>query len=92
MSEFEQKSQQLTPALYRQFKSSVATGKWPDGRKVTDQQKAILLQSIIIYETHHVAENQRTGVLDDTCESRDGASESDGKNEGGLDESTLHWQ
>ena len=94
MTEFEQKSRQLSPELYRQFKSSVELGKWPDGRNVTKEQKEILLQAIIIYEAHHLTENERTGVMEDACASRSDSAAVEkvtGDSEAEVDESTLRW-
>ena len=78
MSEFYQKSQQLTPDMYQRFKTALELGKWPDGLPVSDKQRAILTEAIIIYDNANIPAGQRIGDLDDQCASK-------------ADE-TLKWQ
>lgn len=70
MSEFYQKSQQLTPDMYQRFKTALELGKWPDGLPVSDKQRAILTEAIIIYDNANIPAGQRIGDLDDQCASK----------------------
>jgi len=70
MSEFHQKAAQLSPQLYEQFKQVVETGKWPDGRSLTNEQQEIVLQSIIIYENANLDPTEHTAAISDRCASK----------------------
>ena len=54
---------QITPEVYSSFKRAIEIGKWPDGRKLSDEQKAICMQAIISYEHLHLPEEERTGYI-----------------------------
>ena len=69
MSDFYQRASQLTPDLYRRFKLALELGKWPDGRSVSQQQKAILLEAVILYEDKNIAAGQRLADMEDRCAS-----------------------
>lgn len=56
----------LTPELYRRLRSAVETGRWPDGRAVTPEQRAHALQAVIAWESLHLSEEQRSGYIDKT--------------------------
>ncbi|HEX4869945.1 MAG TPA: YeaC family protein [Moraxellaceae bacterium] len=69
----------LTPELVAVFRRSIETGKWPDGRRLTDEQRATCMQAVIAWEHRHLPETERTGYIDkgekdgDTCDSHDPA-------------------
>ena len=67
MSEFFEKSQQLSPEMIERFKTALQVGKWPDGQPVSDKQKATLTQAIIIYDNANLPAGQRVGETDDQC-------------------------
>ena len=60
--DFQQLLDSITPDIYERFKKAVETGKWPDTRPLTEEQKALCLQAIIAYE-QRVPEEQRTGYV-----------------------------
>ncbi|WP_144395229.1 YeaC family protein [Pleionea sediminis] len=44
----------MTPEIYHNMKTAVELGKWPDGTKLTDEQKETAIQAVMIYDaTHH---------------------------------------
>lgn len=53
----------VTPDIYEKFKTAVEIGKWPDGNRLSAEQKEICLQAIIAYEAKYLAEDQRTGYV-----------------------------
>lgn len=62
---YEELIKRLDPSVYRNLKQSLELGKWPDGRKLTPEQRSISMEAIIYYEEHHqVPEEQRVGYLD----------------------------
>jgi len=70
MSDFKQTAQSLTPEIYASFKTAIELGKWPDGRVLSNEQRNIVMEAIIHYESQHVAETERTGVIADSCKSK----------------------
>lgn len=53
----------LDKEIIERFKTAVEIGKWPDGRALTDEQKATCMQAIIKFEHMHLPEDQRTGYV-----------------------------
>jgi len=70
MSEFKEKAQQISPDIYRQFKRAIEVGRWPDGRRLGNDQREIVLEAIILYENAHLPEEERTGHIADGCKSK----------------------
>lgn len=54
----------ITPDICANLRRAVELGKWPDGRALTDEQKALCLQAVIAYEESHVSEENRVGFID----------------------------
>ena len=61
---YEQLIDALTPDLYRTLKQSLETGKWPDGRVLTPEQKAHTLQALIAWGEKHLPPEERVGYID----------------------------
>jgi len=63
MSSFAAMIENLTPEIYQSLKLAVEIGKWPDGRKLTQEQKELSLQAVIAWEIQNLPEDQRTGYM-----------------------------
>jgi uncharacterized protein YeaC (DUF1315 family) len=63
MSEFLEAIGNITPEIYQSLKLAVEIGKWPDGRKLTQEQKELSLQAMIAWEQHNLPEEERTGYM-----------------------------
>lgn len=62
---YEELIKRLDPAVYHSLKSSLQLGKWPDGRKLSDEQRSICMEAVIYYEEHHqIPQEERVGYLD----------------------------
>jgi uncharacterized protein YeaC (DUF1315 family) len=62
---YEELIERLDPNVYRSLRQSIELGKWPDGRKLTPEQREISLEAVIYYENlHKIPEEERTGYLD----------------------------
>lgn len=85
ISSFAEGSRALPESVYLAFREAVAIGKWPDGRTLTEEQKALCLEAILLYESEHVPEGQRTGYVPpkDACTSSN-ATASTGIDAAGL--------
>ena len=60
--QLEQLLNSITPAMYSQLQKVVETGKWPDGRVLSDEQRSLCMQAIIAYDQRR-PEDQRTGYV-----------------------------
>ena len=69
---FEELIEKLTPEIYMNMKQSLELGKWPDGRKMTADQKETTMQALIAWEIkHEVPEDQRIAYIErDECSSK----------------------
>ena len=54
----------LTPEVVDNFKRAIELGRWPDGRKLTDEQREHCMQAIIHWDLAHVSAPERTGSID----------------------------
>lgn len=55
----------ITPEIYENLKRSVELGKWPDGRKLTKDQKELCMEAMIYFESKAgMDESAKTGYLD----------------------------
>jgi len=68
---FERMIAQMTPTIYDSLKQAVALRKWPDGRRLSDEQTELCLEAVIRYEIeHNVPESERVGYLQNSCKSQ----------------------
>ncbi|MFC2973525.1 YeaC family protein [Azotobacter bryophylli] len=63
MPSFKEMIENITPEIYQNLKLAVEIGKWPDGRKLTQEQKELSLQAMIAWEIQNLPEDQRTGYM-----------------------------
>jgi len=62
---YEQLIRQMDPRIYRSLRESLELGKWPDGRRLSEEQKAICMEAIIWFEReHNIPEHQRAGHVE----------------------------
>ena len=54
----------MTPELVSAFRLAIEIGKWPDGRRLTPEQRETCMQAMIAWELKHLPEAQRTGYID----------------------------
>ena len=68
----------LNPEVIARFKRAIERGKWPDGNKLTIEQKETCMRAVIYFEHNQLPENQRTGYVppkDTPCDSSKDAEE-----------------
>lgn len=63
MTQFLDMLRSITPEVYDSLKLAVEIGKWPDGRKLTQEQKELCLQAMIAWEVDNLPEEERTGYM-----------------------------
>lgn len=52
--EFLQAIRQMPEEVYERLKTAVELGKWPDGKPLTDEQKATSLQTVMAWQAMHL--------------------------------------
>ncbi len=60
---FNQVAADMSAEVYQQFKTAIEIGRWPDGKKLSAQQKQLCLEAILRYEQEHVPPEKRTGYI-----------------------------
>ena len=53
----------LDAEKYATLQTAVELGKWPDGRKLSTEEKSHALQVLIAYDAEHKPEEERIGYL-----------------------------
>lgn len=57
----------MTPEVYQSLRRAVELGKWPNGERLSQEQRETSMRAVIAYEhAHAVAEEQRVGYIDRT--------------------------
>ena len=56
--------QQMDRKIYEQLVDSLATGRWPDGRSLTADQRAHAMQAVITWGEMHLLPEERVGFID----------------------------
>jgi len=57
----------ITPEIYQSLRRAVELGKWPNGTRLTQEQRETSLRAVIAYEhRHNIPETQRVGFIDRT--------------------------
>ncbi len=54
----------LTPELVARFRTAIETGRWPNGERLSAQQRQTCMQAVLIWEHHHLTPELRTGYID----------------------------
>lgn len=63
---FEKMIQAMTPDVYASLKRAVELGKWPNGQKLSQEQRETSMRAVIAYEMANLPEEQRSGYIDRT--------------------------
>ncbi|SEI54616.1 hypothetical protein SAMN05421831_10429 [Allopseudospirillum japonicum] len=62
---FDQMINHMTADIYHNLKRAVELRKWPDGRRLTEQQVELCMEAVLKYEiSHQIPEQERVGFLD----------------------------
>lgn len=63
---FEMMIEAMTPEVYQSLKTAVELGKWPNGERLTSEQRETSLRAVIAYDQTKLPEHERTGYIDRT--------------------------
>ena len=53
----------LTPKMAQDLKRAIELGKFPDGRIVSEAQRELMLEAVILYDAAKLPEDERTGFV-----------------------------
>lgn len=53
----------ITPEIYQSLKRAVELGKWPDGNRLSQEQRELCMQAVIAYEHKHLPADAHTGFI-----------------------------
>ena len=53
----------VTPEVVEKFRQAIELGKWPDGRKLTPEQRETCMQAVMVWEHEHLPPAERTGYI-----------------------------
>ncbi|WP_432474018.1 YeaC family protein [Amphritea sp. HPY] len=60
---FEKMIAAMTPDVYQSLKQAVELGKWPNGERLSQDQKETCLRAVIAYDSAKLPEEERTGFI-----------------------------
>ncbi|KEA62392.1 hypothetical protein ADIMK_3532 [Marinobacterium lacunae] len=64
---FEKMIEAMTPDVYNALKRAVELGKWPNGERLSQEQRETSLRAVIAYEhMREMPDEQRVGFIDRT--------------------------
>lgn len=87
-SNLEELLKNITPDIHQQLKIAVELGRWENGDKLTEEQKALCLQAVIAYDEHFLAPENRVGFINRKKAGRSGKDINDNvalNNNNGID-------
>ncbi|MFZ5653631.1 MAG: DUF1315 family protein [Pseudomonadota bacterium] len=67
----------ITPEVYRTLQEAVATGRWPDGSRLGEEQRALCLQAVIAWGERQLPPEQRVGHIPQRPHAHCGGQEED---------------
>ncbi|MDO4250533.1 MAG: DUF1315 family protein [Moraxella sp.] len=53
----------LTPQIVDKFRTAIEIGRWENGEKLTDAQRATCMQAVMIWEHEYLPVDERTGYI-----------------------------
>ncbi|MBL0673418.1 DUF1315 family protein [Aeromonas dhakensis] len=60
--EFLQAIRQMPKEVYERLKTAVELGKWPDGKPLSDEQKATSLQAVMAWQAMHLENPEHMNI------------------------------
>lgn len=61
---YQQAIANMSEEVFLNLKTAVETGKWPDGKTLSVEQKEHAMQAVIAYSQMHLSPEQQVGAID----------------------------
>lgn len=62
--QYRESIQQMDRQVYEQLLESLSTGRWPDGRALTETQRQHAMRAVITWGEIHLSAEERVGFID----------------------------
>ena len=62
--QYRESVQQMDRQVYEQLLESLSTGRWPDGRALTETQRQHAMRAVIAWGEIHLSPEERVGFID----------------------------
>ena len=62
--QYRESVQQMDRQVYEQLLESLSTGRWPDGRALTETQRQHAMRAVITWGEIHLSPEDRVGFID----------------------------
>lgn len=62
--QYRESVQQMDRQVYEQLLESLSTGRWPDGRALTETQRQHAMRAVITWGEIHLSPEERVGFID----------------------------
>jgi len=62
--QYRESVQQMDRQVYEQLLESLSTGRWPDGRPLTETQRQHAMRAVITWGEIHLSPEERIGFID----------------------------
>jgi len=62
--QYRESVQQMDRQVYEQLLESLSTGRWPDGRTLTETQRQHAMRALITWGEIHLSPEERIGFID----------------------------
>lgn len=82
----------INPEIHARLKLAIEIGRWPDGRTLSNEQRALCMEAVIAYETAHVGEADRVGYIDRGKKSEGEVCDSDDHDHAADEPQPLLWK
>ncbi|MEZ5572460.1 MAG: DUF1315 family protein [Halioglobus sp.] len=82
--EYQQLIATMTPDVYQRLLRAVESGKWPDGKRLTERQRGNAMQAIIAWGEQHLPVHERVGYIEKKPQAGDSCDT--------PQETPLHWK
>ena len=62
--DYQQLIDTMSPEVYRNLRSALELGRWPDGRELSGEQREHTMQAVIAWGEKHLPAEERIGYID----------------------------
>lgn len=62
--DFDELVARMDEAAWRNLRRAVETGRWPDGHRLPDEQRALCMRAVLAWEARYLPPEQRTGYIE----------------------------
>ena len=62
--QYRESVQQMDRQVYEQLLESLSSGRWPDGRALTETQRQHAMRAVITWGEIHLSPEERVGFID----------------------------